>query len=124
MTLFPYTTLFRSMIRGGIKPCAVSYRFLLLGYVNDGNIDDVMNILDRMHLNHVAPDLSTYTSLLKAYAKKRKVDTTMSVLNRMKQEGVKPDFAASAPILELLLKMGRDEDARDLMEQTSGKTND
>ena len=81
-----------------------------------------MKILDRMHLNHVASDLSTYTSLLKAFAKKRKVDQAMSVLNKMKQEGVKPDFAASAPILELLLKMGRDEDARDLMEQTSGKT--
>jgi pentatricopeptide repeat protein len=83
-----------------------------------------MKILDRMQLNHVAPDLSTYTSLLKAYAKNKKVDQAMCVLNRMKQEGVKPNLATSAPVLELLLKMGRDDDARDLMDQTIGKTND
>jgi pentatricopeptide repeat protein len=111
------------MVRGGIKPDVVSYRILLIGYANYGTIDDVMKILDRMQLNHVAPDLSTYTSLLKAYAKNRKVDQAMCVLNRMKQ-GVKPDIAASAPILELLLKMGRDEDAKAVMDQTSGKTND
>jgi hypothetical protein len=38
----------------------------------------------------------------------------------MKQEGIKPDLATSSPILELLLKMGRDDDARVLMDQMSG----
>lgn len=44
------------MVGRGIKPGAVSFRILLLGYVAEGTINDVMNILDDMVLKHGAPD--------------------------------------------------------------------
>ncbi|KAJ3684115.1 hypothetical protein LUZ61_013279 [Rhynchospora tenuis] len=65
--------LFDLMITGGV-PDVVSYGILLLGYANDGTIDDVMNILDRMQLNHVAPDYLFYSPLLATYAKNEKVE--------------------------------------------------
>jgi hypothetical protein len=40
------------------------------------------------------------------------------------KQGIQPDLGTSSPILELLLEMRRDNDARVVMHQTSGETND
>ncbi|KAJ4779974.1 hypothetical protein LUZ62_064231 [Rhynchospora pubera] len=111
------------MVREGTKPGVVSYQALLMGYTNEGNIDGVMNVLDRMQINNEAPEYATCTSLIVAFAKNRMVDEAMRVLKRMEEEGVKTDLSAYAPILKQLLQMGCVDYAKDLVDQAIGKTN-
>ncbi|KAJ1688751.1 hypothetical protein LUZ63_012906 [Rhynchospora breviuscula] len=100
------------MVSTGIKPDVVTY-------CKQGRTKDAVKLFDLMVRKGVKPDVVSYGILLLG-----KVNEAMCVLSRMKQEGVKPDFAASSPLVELLLNMGRVDDAKDLMDWTSTENDD
>ncbi|KAJ4794433.1 Pentatricopeptide repeat-containing protein [Rhynchospora pubera] len=111
----------REMVSKGISPSIVTWNVIIDTFCTT---DDVMNILVNMVLNHGARDYSAYISLIKAYAQRRNVDGATCVLKRMKQEGLKPDLDAYSPIQEMLLRIGRADDARDLIAHINEKKAD
>ncbi|KAJ4818258.1 Pentatricopeptide repeat (PPR) superfamily protein [Rhynchospora pubera] len=111
----------REMVSKGISPSIVTWNVIMDAFCTT---DDVMNILVNIVLNHGARDYSAYISLIKAYAQRRNVDGAICVLKRMKQEGLQPDLDAYSPIQEMLLRIGRADDARDLIAHINEKKAD
>ncbi|KAJ4794430.1 Pentatricopeptide repeat (PPR) superfamily protein [Rhynchospora pubera] len=111
----------REMVSRAIPPSIVTWNIIIDAFCST---DDAMNILVSMVLNHGAQGNSACISLIKAYVKRGNIDEAMSVLKRMKQAGLKPDIDAYSPIKEMLLEMGRADDAKDLMAQMSEKKAD
>ncbi|KAJ3705792.1 hypothetical protein LUZ61_009497 [Rhynchospora tenuis] len=111
----------REMVSKGISPNVVTWNIFIDAFCTT---DDVMNILVNVVLNHEARDYSAYISLIKAYVKRGNINEAMCVLKRMKQERLKLDIDAYAPVKEMLLQMGRVDDAKDLIVQMNEKKAD
>ncbi|KAJ4732790.1 Pentatricopeptide repeat (PPR) superfamily protein [Rhynchospora pubera] len=111
----------RQMVSKGISPDVVTWNIFIDAFFTT---DDVMDILINMVLNYGAQDNLAYISLIKAYAKRGNIDEAMRVLKRLKQEGLKPDIDAYSPIHEMLIDMGRVDDAKDLIAQMNEKKAD
>ncbi|KAJ3697784.1 hypothetical protein LUZ61_001489 [Rhynchospora tenuis] len=108
----------REMVSRGISPSIVTWNIIIDAFCTT---DDVMDILVNVLLNYGARDNSACISLIKAYVKRRNIDEAMCVLKRMKQEGLKPDIDAYSPLHEILIEMGRVDDAKDLIAQMNEK---
>ncbi|KAJ4818257.1 Pentatricopeptide repeat (PPR) superfamily protein [Rhynchospora pubera] len=102
----------REMVSKGIPPSIVSWNTIIDAFCST---DDVMDVLINMVLCYGARDNSAYISLIKAYIKRGNIDEAMCVLKKVKQQGFKPDIDAYSPIKEMLLEMGRVDDAKELV---------
>ncbi|KAF9590771.1 hypothetical protein IFM89_038298 [Coptis chinensis] len=100
-----------------VTPDDYSYNTVIHAYIELGNFDSAVLMMDEMEKNGVKPDLITFNTLLNGYYSKGQFSDGEFFWARMEESGVVPDIISFNTKLKGLVSGGNISEAVELVEQ-------
>uniref|UniRef100_A0A1D1YSX2 Pentatricopeptide repeat-containing protein At3g04130, mitochondrial n=1 Tax=Anthurium amnicola TaxID=1678845 RepID=A0A1D1YSX2_9ARAE len=99
------------MRAAGCKPDTLFYNSMIYVLGRAGRLSEASHLFEvDMHLNGVAPNLSTYNTMISIFCYRLRDKDAMKVLEKMENTFCKPDLLTYCPLLKLCFKRGKTDD--------------
>ncbi|KAL0295735.1 UNVERIFIED_CONTAM: Pentatricopeptide repeat-containing protein [Sesamum calycinum] len=87
------------MLQKGILPTTVTFNTLIHMFGNNGLLDEVASLMQRMEKDKCSPDTRTYNILISVHAKHNDIDLAARYLTKMKEASLEPDAVSYRTLL-------------------------
>ncbi|XP_015088000.1 pentatricopeptide repeat-containing protein At2g17525, mitochondrial [Solanum pennellii] len=102
-------------------PRAVNRSVRILGFCENGNIDEARKVYDQMVKEGVMPSALVYANLVSGYCSKECIKGAFDLMNEMIERGYLPVASTLNDVIILLCKQGKVGKASKLMENIKGR---
>ncbi|CAO3620928.1 unnamed protein product [Cunninghamella blakesleeana] len=110
-------SIFRSMLNDNIRPNNYIFSHLIIGYVQEGDLNKANQILSSMYEKpfNVKPTVFEYAPLIQGYAASGNVDQVYKLFRNMIDQNLKPDITIYSILANMLIENGSPQEAVQLL---------
>ncbi|KAJ3703298.1 hypothetical protein LUZ61_007003 [Rhynchospora tenuis] len=110
--------LIKEMETAGVKPTTITYNFLLICHFKNEHWEDVKKVYEQVFLMKVCkPNAATFRILLEGFSRGRDFERGLEVFRSSLNKNKVPDFATVSMFVEGLVKDGKADRAKAVVEQ-------
>ncbi|KAJ6737941.1 hypothetical protein OIU74_002994 [Salix koriyanagi] len=108
-------------IARGVKPKAVTYRYLIFGFCKEGNLEGAKSLFKSMVNRGCKPDYYCYSTLINFLSKGRDFESAYRICKESMEKKLVPNFPTMKMLVEGLANSGNVEKAKELIGEIKEK---
>ncbi|CAI9110737.1 OLC1v1010811C1 [Oldenlandia corymbosa var. corymbosa] len=107
--------------RAGLKPDTITYNYLMTSYCVNGMMDEALKVYEDLEVNCCKPNAATYRTLVFHLCKKQMFERAHKIYKQSMMVNKIPDFNTLKHLVEGLVKMSREQQARGVIKTVKKK---